>query len=188
MSLLASSLVSRRVDGQSELILQNLPAKDSAEYQAVRSLVVAISASENQKGQRLIQNFAEFEERLNALGLGHLEILLSMAYLDIGFVDRCILTDDAMEQFERQIHAILFPNIEFGWQKYCEARQLDINFPDAKWRNKKCDVQAMWSHIDNRRDIFVTSDANFHSPAKKRALIALGAGRIETPTDALSLL
>jgi len=33
---------------------------------------------------------------------------------------------------------------------------------------------AIWSHIHHKRDVFVTSDENFHGTAKKLALIALG--------------
>jgi len=46
----------------------------------------------------------------------------------------------------------------------------------------------MWSHIHHKRKVFVTSDRNFHKADKKAALIALGAGRIEDPESALSLL
>lgn len=38
------------------------------------------------------------------------------------------------------------------------------------------------------RDVFVTSDTNFHKADKKGALIALGAARIERPDDVLSLI
>jgi hypothetical protein len=46
----------------------------------------------------------------------------------------------------------------------------------------------MWSHIYHGRDVFVTSDDNFHKAGKKAALIDLGAGHIERPEGALSLL
>jgi hypothetical protein len=59
---------------------------------------------------------------------------------------------------------------------------------DRRWRNAKCDVQAIWSHIHRKRDVFVTSDGNFHSPANKARLITLGANCIERPSNALTLV
>jgi hypothetical protein len=113
-----------------------------------------------------------------------------MFYFDISFWDHCLWSDDLMITLERQIHAILFPNVEFSWQDYCRTNDIDPipNSPSGKWRNCKCDVQAMWSHIHAKRDVFVTSDKNFHRPEKKAALIALGAKRIEYPDEAVRLL
>jgi hypothetical protein len=110
-------------------------------------------------------------------------------YWDITFLDYSLWSDDAMQELERKIHTILFPNVEFLWQDYCRANSLDpASTPTGKWRNCKCDVLAIWSHIHGNRDVFVTSDRNFHIPAKKAALIALGAKHIECPNDAVALL
>jgi len=148
--------------------------------------VVAMSASEKQKDGRHIKNFATFVQRLDTLGLGHLPVLAPMWYLDITFLDWCLLSDAAMESLERKIHEVLFPNIEFLWTDYCRVH-LGTNTVDARWRNAKCDVQALWTHVFNKRDVFVTSDRNFHSTAKKTRLVGLGAGRIEFPESAASL-
>lgn len=59
---------------------------------------------------------------------------------------------------------------------------------DRKWKNAKCDVLAIWSHAFRKRQVFVTTDRNFHKTSKKSRLIGLGAGRIETPASAVSLL
>ena len=152
--------------------------------------VVAMSASEKQQGGHYIRNFAEFSGRLDSLGLGHLNVILPMAYFGISFWDRCLWADDTMTKLEHQIHLALFPTMQFLWQNYCRANGIDPsdNSPNGKWRNCKCDVQAVWSHINRERDVFVTSDRNFHKTDKKRALIALGAGRIEDPRSALLLL
>jgi hypothetical protein len=146
--------------------------------------VVAMSASEKQQGGHYIRNFEEFRNRLVSLGLGQLKVILPMAYFDISFLDHCLLIDDAMVKLEHEIHLILFPTVQFLWQDYCRANSLDPppNPPTGTWRNNKCDVQAICSHIHRKRDVFVTSDSNFH---KKAALIALGAGRIEHPKSAL---
>jgi hypothetical protein len=65
------------------------------------------SASENQR-RRPYKNFAEFCDYLSPIGLGHLNIILPMCYLDVSFLDHCLLSDDNMDSLERQIHSILF--------------------------------------------------------------------------------
>lgn len=107
-----------------------------------------------------------------------------MFYFDVTYWDWAMWSEDDMEVAERNIHEVLFPNIEFLWADYCSARGLLSNdTPMAHaWRNAKCDVQALWSHIHHRREVFVTSDKNFHAQSKKPALLSLGANQIETPT------
>jgi hypothetical protein len=153
---------------------------------AAHAAVVAISASENPRtGAAPITNFAEFHARLANLGLGHVEILRPIAYCDITFLDWAELASPEAAALERHLHAILFPNDAFEYADYCRRNGIDPNAPlNRKWRNQKCDVLAIWSHIRHGRDVFVTSDANFHKAAKKAALIALGAKAIETPSDA----
>lgn len=152
--------------------------------------LVAISASEKQKPLRSITNFEQFIDRVSKLCLGHLEIIEPMAYWDVSFWDHGLWSDDSMVAAERQIHEILFPNIEFDWKAYCSARGLDVNARhlDDKWRNAKCDVQAFWSHMHWQRDVFVTSDKNFRAASKKQKLIALAGGAIETPETAAGLV
>ncbi|MDH4612642.1 hypothetical protein [Pseudomonas sp. BN102] len=92
--------------------------------------------------------------------------------------------------YERRIHEMLFPNIEFDWAAYCSAGGLDVDAPhrDDKWCNAKGDVQAFWSHAHRHRGIFVTSDKNFHAASKKPRLIALASGALEAPETVLSLV
>ena len=174
----------------------------AAEARAVQTLVnahterktnvalFAISASERQKGNGHLEEFSTFQERLASLGLGHLELLHPMLYFDVTFWDASLLSDEKMEALERSIHEVLFPNIPFLWFDYCAANGLDstAETPDRKWKNAKCDVQAFWSHAWNKRDIFVTSDGNFHKDLKKSQLIALAGGNIETPASAVALV
>jgi hypothetical protein len=152
--------------------------------------VIAISASERQLNQSYLNNYADFRDRMDSLGLGHLNVVLPMAYWDISFWDHCLWSDDAMQGLERQIHEILFPNVPFFWQDYCQANFIDPSprAPTGKWRNCKCDVQAVWSHIHQKRNVFVTSDRNFHKATKKPVLEALGASHIEYPEAALAYL
>ena len=151
--------------------------------------LVGISASERQQGGGHIENFATFQARLARLGIDHLHLLRPMAYCDVTFFDWCVLTDESMVDLEHQIHTVLFPNIEFGWLDFCRARDLEPEAGiDRKWRNAKCDVQALWSHIHHKRGVFVTSDVNFHKPTSRTQLTALGAGRIEYPNAAQALV
>lgn len=152
--------------------------------------IVAISASEKQKGGGHLESFVEFQKRLALLSLDHLELLPPMFYWDITYWDRCIWPEAEMESTEKRIHEILFPNVQFLWSDYCAAQGItDANPPLAhKWRNAKCDVQAIWSHIYHKRNVFVTGDHNFRAETKKPSLIALGANKIETPDSALLLL
>ena len=59
---------------------------------------------------------------------------------------------------------------------------------NKKWRNAKCDVQAFWSHVHGQRDVFVTSDGNFHAASKRSQLIALAGGQNKTPQSAEAML
>jgi hypothetical protein len=151
--------------------------------------VVAISASENRQGGGSIEDFSDFRARLSVLGLGHLEILPTLDYWDIAFWGRSLWASAQSAALERSIHDVLFPNVEFAWQDYCRVNGLNpLARPSGRWRNCKCDVLAMWSHIHFERDVFVTRDGKFHAETKKPALIALGANLIETPASSLPLI
>ncbi len=174
----------------------------AAEAKTVRSLVnanaerkadvalVAISASERQKDNGRLENLSTFKERLVSLSLGHLELLHPMLYFDVTFWDASLWSNEEMQVLERSIHEILFPNIPLLWSDYCIANGLDstVETRDRKWKNAKCDVQAFWSHAWHKRDVFVTSDDNFHKELKKPKLIALAGGHIETPASAAALV
>ena len=154
--------------------------------------VVAISASEKQQDGSYIKDFGTFQARLERLELQHLGLLMPMGYWDIGFYGFSLWCGDEMKMLEERIHKILFPNDELNWPNHCRAKGLDVNSLTSDdyitWRNRKCDVQAMWCHIYNKRDVFVTTDGRFFRQTKKSALLALGAGRIERPRDAIALI
>ena len=151
--------------------------------------VVPLSPAERQKSGSYLDDFDAFRDRLAVLDLAHLEILKPLAYFDISFPDRSIAADDAMEAFEKQIHDILFPECEFTWEDYCDENGIDPSLtPHGRWRECKCGVLLMWAHIHDKRDVFVTADDNFHNPAKREALVALGAGQIERPEQAVALI
>ena len=82
----------------------------------------------------------------------------------------------------------MFPNVEFLWSDDRRANGSDpLTTPlDKKWRNQKCDVQATWNEINFKREVFVTSDKNFHD--YQAALTAVGANTIAYPGAAVSLI
>ena len=140
-------------------------------------------ASENQRGGKRLESYAQFEawlEQINAAGLEEIE---PMGYWGVMFLDHALWGSDEAVDDERAIHDVVHPNITFEYAKYCSERGLDSSAepPDPTWLNAKCDVQVMWSHINAKNDVFVTEDKHFLSADRRRKLIALGAGDIATP-------
>lgn len=150
--------------------------------------LVAISASERQRAGE-VENFDRFRERLARLKLDHLSLLKPIGYFDLTFWDWSLWSDEAMIELEAKIHDVLFPNRSSlppdGTPQLPRDQRPDEYW---KWRNRKCDVLALWSHIYAGRDVFLTDDANFRKMTKLPALIALGAGRIEDLVDAQALI
>lgn len=152
--------------------------------------LVAISASERQEDGSSLESFATFQERIASLKLGHLDLLFPMFYWDVVFWDACLWVEPDMVALESKIQNILFPNIPVSWPDYCSKRGIDTSIPnrDTKWKNAKCDVQAFWCHAYRNRNVFVTSDKNYHAASKKPHLVALSSGRVEFPSAAAMLL
>jgi hypothetical protein len=185
---LDSSCIDAINEGRAEVKFLRMLA-DAHTAGKAKVAVVALSAAEKHQFGSYFDDFDAFRDHLAALDLAHLEVLKPMAYFDISFPDWCIEADDATQALEEQIHDILFPQIEFTWEDYCEEHGIDPAFsPRGDWRKFKCDVQSMWAHIKNTRDVFVTIDDNFHKPANKSALIGLGAGHIELPQQAVAMV
>jgi hypothetical protein len=186
---LDSSCIDAINEGRAEVKFIRMLADAHAAGKANVALV-ALSAAEKRQFGSYFDDFDAFRDHLAALDLGRSEILKPMDYFDISFPDWCIEADDAMAALEKKIHDILFPQSEFDWQDYADANDLDPDSlsPYGDWRRHKCAVLEMWSHIHNKRDVFVTADDEFHKPAKKAALLTLGAGHIERPAEAVSRL
>lgn len=146
---------------------------------SVRVCVPAIIASERGPGGSLLRDFGMFQQRLGELGLGEADLLLPMLHLDVSFPDHALLSDTEMEDLERRIHHVLFPELPFDYSGYCTAvgRSANGEEHDRRWRNVKCDVQVLWSHIWHKTDILVTADCNFHKATKKAEIARLSPGR-----------
>ena len=156
---------------------------------SIKLCIPAIGASERQRDGTTLDSYSKFEAFLASVGIAGYEELVPMCYWDVSYWDHCLLTEPEMERLERQIHEILFPNIEFDYEPYAAKHDQPTTPPfDRKWLNPKCDVQAMWSHIYHGSDVFVTEDGNFHKVTKKPRLVKLGAGQICTPSECVGLV
>lgn len=149
--------------------------------------IVAISASERQKGGFFFSNYDEFINRLSSLELDHLKQIYPMCYLDICFLDRSLMCDNNMMDLENRIHQVLFPNIPFSFNEFTRKHGLDSKIGTKaesckKWRNALCDRQMFWAHTYHERDVFVTSDKNFKK--KLGASSEFSATKIMTPEEA----
>jgi hypothetical protein len=147
--------------------------------------VVAIAASEKPRGGKYLERFADFEQRLRAIGLDHLAVLYPIAYWDVSFFDRCVFAGPQEIAIEENVHNVLFTTIPFvATSIAADPAQM------KKWRNAKCDVQAFWEHVHNQRDVFVTSDEKFHKTTKKPQLMSLAkpGSRILFPSEAASAI
>lgn len=152
--------------------------------------VVAIMASEKQRGGGTLDNFGIFKQRLDLLRLGQLGLCLPLCYFDISYWDHCLWSGPVEKELDLRIHQILFTDIKPDYREFCDEKGLPsspVIWDKTRhiWRNAKCDVQAIWSHVNARRDVFVSNDKNFHDHAAE--LVALGAGRIETPATGAAL-
>lgn len=150
--------------------------------------VVAIGVSERKTNGRYASDLAEFRERITAVGLSGVEILKPICYVGITFDDWCVVAGDRMVELERKIQKLLFPNIEFSYDDFSRKHGLDPSNAYWRWVNAKCDVLSLWSHIWYGGGIFVTMNNELYNWTKKVALIALGAGDIERPEEAIMRL
>ena len=150
--------------------------------------VPAVAASERQQSGSHLEHFDAFRARLARLGLADAQLLPAIGYYGIGFFGVGYYGgDDSMVSLEREIHGVLHPSIEFGLGDFCDRTNIAMETEHLphKWLNAKCDVQALWSHIWQKRHCFVSSDRNYHKATKIPRLLDLGASAICTPSSAV---
>ncbi len=158
---------------------------DLADEGRVALQIPAIAASERQPGGGQLDNFGSFRERVSRAGLASAALLRPLAYIGLSYNGWALIVGPESEKEERRIHEILFPTIAFRAADHCPREDVDDR---RKWRNAKCDVQAMWCHIHHGGDVFVTRDQNFLKQSRKSALETLGAGLIGTPEEAVNIV
>jgi hypothetical protein len=153
--------------------------------------VVAMAGSERRKDGGYPKTFIDFRRRLEHFDMNDVTVIPLLGYIDICFIERCLISGKDAVKVESGIHKVLFPGTALRWKDYAPQNGFEVTDRSSReyhrWRNRLCDVQAMWSHIHHGRDVFVTSDRNFLR-AKRSKLIALGAGDIRTPDEASALL
>lgn len=151
--------------------------------------IVAVSASERQQGDRYLDSYNDFHERLEALGMDHLSELQGIAYVGISYWDHALSASAEMSAREEAIHNVLFPNISFYWADFAASVGIDVNAIDdrkaQRWRNAFCDRQMFWAHDHADRDVFVTSDANFLKMEKAKDF---PRARVMKPSEAVKLI
>jgi len=169
---------------------QNRPAAvalraliDASRRSKVEIAVAAISASEKMPSGEYLTNFSEFEERIRHVGLTDARILEPIGIYGVAFYGHFIYPDDSMTKLLVDIHTTLFPSMTFDHDAYRLSRKLPPGNLDSHWRNAIWDDLALWCHIHYDRDVFLTSDGNFHKHSKKPRLVALGAKEILRPRE-----
>jgi len=136
--------------------------------------VVAISASENQRGL-LNETYDQFLKKIEAVGLGGASQLLPPLFFDVTFWDASVFADDD-GGLDEKLRDVLFPGMVLEAPK--EEREL------RKWRNNLCDIYVAWSCIYHKWGTLVTRDENYHK--KSEALAGLGL-KVLWPAEAAEL-
>jgi len=157
--------------------------------QKINLRVVAVSASELRKDHKYYSNFNEFRKKITYLGLGNVTILPTLMRVGLSYVDYCLVSGRWLNELEKEIQTLLFPNVEMEYDDFCLKHNYKERSKEAwrKWANKKCDVLTLWSHIWYNGNIFVTRDDHFLKVMKSQ-LIRLGVGKILKPIKAVEML
>ncbi len=146
--------------------------------------IPAICGSENLPGYLRPDSISLFLEKLRQIGLTEHSLLLPFAIWDVTFWDYAIWAGDADTDLEQKLWAILFPDSP---RTPPATGTFDQNATDGntiqKQINRKCDVLVAWTHIHYGRDVLLTRDRNFMKQSKLPQLLALGAGRVVSPSD-----
>ena len=137
----------------------------------IKLYIPAISASEYQKGG-LLKSFDEFKKYVLSLGIKNANYLFPMGYWNITKWNYCIFVDKKMVKLEENIKKTLFPSYNL---------RKELQLLTKKSINHLCDIQSIWCHIYNKKDVFVTEDKKFYK--KKQQLIQIGAKSIMSPSE-----
>ena len=141
--------------------------------------VVNIGASEMRELGVKPECYELFEELLTKAGIESLPRLNPMLIFDVTFFDRCVWAGNGDIMLAKNIETALYgnsPNIDI-------VKEGINSTSGKKWLNRICDVHGMWCHIQNKNDMFLTTDRNFKKQTKLPNLIALGAGEISHPNE-----
>ncbi len=163
---------------------------DASRSGKVEIAMVASSAAEKQLGGGYLSSISEFRARMNSLGFGHVKLLKPIATFGVSFFDYAIWATEEQVNLQTEIFKTLFPTTSPNWSEHAASlgqKPEDDQTPDAlKWRNRLLDVQAIWTHLNEKRDVFVTSDKNFEKRFAGNE--KLRSTKIMTPQEAADLI
>lgn len=163
---------SRRPHVESVLELRRL-----AEAGAVELSIPASAASERRGSDKpRITNFGQFQRWVGELGFRNVDFLAPILYLDFSFLNYAVLAGGPGSVLEQRLHDAIAPNLPYQGPAVHQA---------GRWRNAKCDVQAVWCHVHYGTDALCTRDAKLISRSKR--LARFGA-HLCTPADLVSRL
>lgn len=155
--------------------------------------LLQVSASENLKGSREFPGSYDcFEERLRKLGWDDLPRLPTPGVIGLTFWDCCYFVDESVyTERSDTLWSIIAPNLETFLDVWIathgEPSDEEFSGPAfAKFRNAWCDVHSAYCHINERRDLFVTTNTRDFQ-RNSDALTPLGLVAV-TPKEALDRL
>ncbi len=139
--------------------------------QKIEVAFVAVSASERQKGDKYLDTYRDFLNRLEKLKISDIPQLEGLAYWDLSYWDHALWASPEDDELEQKIHQTLFPRIPFLFSDAVSSQTVTSETASSKlyskWRNAWCDRQMIWAHIHHERDFFVTRDGNFAKKLRK---------------------
>jgi hypothetical protein len=139
--------------------------------------IPASAASERRASDKSqITNFGQFQQWVAELGFERVEFLAPIMYLDFSFLDFAVLAGGPGSLLEHEIHDVVAPGLPYERPTAYQA---------GKWRNAKCDVQAVWCHVHYGTDVLCTRDTKLINRSKR--LDQVGAC-LCTPADLVSSL
>lgn len=153
--------------------------------------LLATSASENLRDKTFPGSYELFDRRVAKLGLADLPVLLTPGVFGLTYWDRSYYVDE--NTYEPQRDAIwnaIHPSVPLELELPPDDHQAQQELWAArqqKWRNAWCDVNSIITHIDQQRDVFVTSNTRDFQ-RNSSLLSSLGAAKIVVPDEAALLL
>ncbi len=141
-------------------------------------LSIPASAGSERQGpdKPQITNFGQFQRWVAELGFRNVDFLAPIGYFDFSFFDYAVLAGGPGSALEQKIHEVVAPNLPY---------QAPAPHQAGRWRNAKCDVQAVWCHVRYGTDALCTRDGKLISRSKR---LARSGAHLCTPADLVSSL
>lgn len=149
---------------------------DAEAGRVVLSVPASAASERRRQGAEPITNFSEFKDWVHELGFAEIEFLAPLGYWGFSFFDFSLWAGDSDLALEETIHRVVAPNDPF---RAPPAEQFE------KWRNRKCDVQAIWCHVHYETDVLCTRDQLLIKRSQK---LGIPNVRLSTPADLLGSL